>query len=130
METVEMEKATCVWLNGTLGIISYWLESNRMQNGRGRTTVTAIPNIPTLDVANLADDRLRAAVQIYDDLCRQRMLPANEAWRDPVRQELDRRILTEMLGLDAAAVAQLAILRNQWCAEPTVTSTKGTRPAC
>lgn len=129
METVEMEKATCVWLNGTLGIISYWLESNRMQNGRGRTTVTAIPNIPTLDVANLADDRLQAAVQIYDDLCRQQMLPANEAWHDPVRQELDRRILTEVLGLDTAAVEQLAILRNQWCAEPTVTSTKGTGPA-
>ena len=129
METPEMEKATCLWLNGTLGFISYWIESNRSQSGRGGTTVTAIPNIPTLDVTKLDANRLDAAVQIYDDLCQEKMLPANEAYRDPVRQELDRRLLTEVLGLDAAAVEQLAILRYQWCLEPTVTGTKATGPA-
>jgi predicted RNA methylase len=128
MKTPEMEKATCVWLNGTLGFISYWIESNRSQSGRGGTTVTAIPNIPCLDFTKLHANQLKAAVKIYDDLCQKRMLPANEAWRDPVRQELDRRLLTEVLGLDDAAVEQLAILRNQWCAEPTVTGTKKTGP--
>jgi len=54
------------------------------------------------------------------------MLPANEAYRDPVRQELDRRILTEVLELDDQSVEQWAILRNQWCAEPTVTGVKKT----
>ena len=129
METPEMEKAMCVWLNGTLGFISYWIESNRSQSGRGGTTVTAIPNIPALDVARLGAERLQAAVKIYDDLCEQRMLPANESYRDPVRKELDRRLLTEVLGLDDAAVEQLAILRYQWCREPTVTGTKNTGPA-
>ena len=128
MKTPEMEKATCVWLNGTLGFISYWIESNRSQSGRGGTTVTAIPNIPCLDVTKLRANRLKAAVKIYDDLCEKRMLPANEAWRDPVRQELDRRLLTEVLGLDDSAVEQLAILRNQWCREPTVSGTKKTGP--
>lgn len=128
MATPEMEKATCAWLNGTLGFISYWINSNRSQSGRGGTTVTAIPNIPTLDVAKLEPARLQAAAQIYDDLGEQRMLPANEAWRDPVRQELDRRLLLEVVGLDAAAVEQLSILRNQWCREPTVTGTKRTGP--
>ena len=128
MKSPEMEKATCVWLNGTLGFISYWIESNRSQSGRGGTTVTAIPNIPTLDVTKLQANRSRAAVKIYDDLCKKRMLPANEAWHDPVRQELDRRLLTEVLGLDESAVEQLAILRNQWCREPTVTGTKNTGP--
>ncbi len=128
MATANMEKATCAWLNGTLGLISYWLASNRTQSGRGGTTVTAIPNIPTLDVTKLDANRLQAASQIYDDLCNERMLPANEAYRDPVRQELDRRLLTEVLSLDDAAVEQLAILRNQWCAEPTVVGTKQTGP--
>ena len=128
MQTLEMEKATSVWLNGTLGFISYWINSNRSQSGRGGTTVTAIPNIPSLDVTKLTPEQLQAAVEIYDDLCKKRMLPANEAWRDPVRQELDRRLLTEVLGLDDDAVAQLAILRNQWCREPTVTGTKKTGP--
>lgn len=126
MESVELEKATCVWLNGTLGMVGYWLESNRTQNGRGGTTVTAIPNIPTLDFSALPSESLDAAVRIFDDICEKTMLPANEAYRDEVRQELDRRLMTEVLGLDESAVEQLAILRNQWCMEPTVVSTKGT----
>ena len=56
------------------------------------------------------------------------MLPANEAYHDTARQELDRRLLTEVLGLDDSAVEQLAILRHQWCREPTVTGTKTTGP--
>ena len=126
MDTIDLEKATCVWLNGTLGMVSYWLESNRTTGGRGTTTVTAIPNIPTLDWRQLPAAQLAAAVQIYDDLGREAMLPANEAYRDPVRQELDRRLLIEVLGLDDTAIEQLAILRNQWCMEPTVAGTKST----
>ncbi len=128
METPEMEKAACVWLNGTLGLIAFWMNSNRAQGARGGTTVTAIPNIPILDVTKLDAAQLQAAVQIYDDLSREPMLPANEAYRDPVRQEIDRRLVTEALGLDYSAVEQLAILRNQWCREPTVTGAKKTGP--
>ena len=128
MATPEMEKATCVWLNGTIGFIGYWIKSNRTQTGRGGTTVTAIPNIPTLDLTKLDANQLQAAVRIYDDLCQQRMLPANEAYRDKTRQELDCRLMTEVLGLDDSAVEQLAILRNQWCREPTVTGAKNTGP--
>ena len=97
METVEAEKVACVWFNGTLGLISYWVNSNRTQSGRGRTTVSAIPQIPILDVSRLSDNQTLAAVQIYDDLCQKPLLPTNEAYRDPVRQELDRRLLTEVL---------------------------------
>ena len=128
MQTPEMEKAACVWLNGTLGLITYWINSNRSQSGRGRTTVTAIPNIPVLDVTKLDASQLQAAAQIYNDLCHQPMLPANEAYRDPMRQTLDHRLLMEVLCLDNEAAEQLAILRNQWCREPTVTGTKRTGP--
>ena len=126
MASLEYERATCAWFNSTIGLMCYWIDSNRTQVARGRTTLTAIPNIATLDVRALTPEALAAAVAIFDDLCRERMLPANEAYRDPVRHELDRRILTEVLGLDDEAVEQLAILRNQWCAEPTVTGTKKT----
>ena len=123
-----MEKGACVWLNGTLGLINYWLNSNRSQTGRGGTTVTAIPNIPIVDFSRLSDNQISSMVQIYDDLCQETLLPTSEAYRDPVRQELDRRLLTEVLGLDNSAVEQLAILRHQWCREPTVTGTKTTGP--
>ena len=128
MESPDMEKTSCVWLNGTLGLISFWINSNRSQSGRGGTSVRAIPDIPVLDFSKLSEEQIQAAVQIYDDLSEETMLPANEAHRDEVRQELDRRIITEVLRLDKEAVEQLAILRNQWCMEPTVTGTKGTGP--
>ena len=122
------EKAMCVWLNSTLGMMCYWIESNRNQNGRGGITVTAIPNMPVLDVTRLSDAQIDAAVKTFDDLKSQTMLPANEAWHDPVRQDLDRRLLTEVFGLDDSADEQIHILRLQWCSEPTVTSTKNTGP--
>ena len=125
----QQEKALCVWLNSTLGVMSYWMESNRNQDGRGGITVTAIPDIPVLDVTKISTAQLTAAVKIFDDLQEETMLPANEAWRDPVRQELDRRLLIEVLELDDRAVEQLDILRRQWCSEPTVTSTKKTGPS-
>ena len=82
MRTMESEKVTCTWLNGTLGLIGYWIESNRSQTGRGGTSVSALPRISTLDVTKISATQLQAAVQIYDDLCQQPMLPANEAYRD------------------------------------------------
>ena len=128
LASTEYEKALCVWFNSTLGMISYWQESNRNQDGRGATSVTAAPDIPVLDVTKLSPEQLDAAVAIFNDLCEANMLPANQAWEDPVRQELDRRLLLEALQLDDAAVEQLDILRRQWCAEPTVTATKKTGP--
>ena len=126
MELEEFERATCAWFNSTLGVMCFWFDSNRTQTTRGITSVTAIPNIATLDVRQLSDAQLAAAVAIFDDLCRERMLPANEAYRDPVRHEIDRRFLVDVLGLGEESVEQFAILRNQWCAEPTVTGTKKT----
>ena len=128
LESPRHEKTLCVWFNSTLGLIGYWMESNRTQNGRGRTTVTAIPAIPVLDVTKLSSTQIEAAVKIFDDLKEQTLLPTNEAWRDTVRQTLDQRLLNEVLGLDDKAVDQLGILRRQWCSEPTVTSTKKTGP--
>ena len=124
----DLEKALCVWLNSTLGMAIYWLESDRGQDGRGGTTVTHIPDIPVLDVTQLDAAQLAAAVQIFDDLKERVMKPANEAWHDLVRQELDRRLLMEVLNLDNEAVERLGILRRQWCREPTVTATKQTGP--
>ena len=128
MASEKHEKSLCVWLNSTLRLASYWLESNRNQDGRGGLTVTAIPDIPVLDITKISATQLEASVKIFDDLQERTMLPTNEAWRDAVRQELDQRLLNEVLGLDDNAVEQLSILRRQWCSEPTVTSLKKTGP--
>ena len=128
MASTELEKALCVWLNSTLGMAIYWLYADRGQDGRGGTSVTAIPHIPALDVTKLSSQQIDALVTIYEELKNKDLKPANEAWRDDVRKELDRRLLKEVLGLDDTAVENLDILRRQWCKEPTVTAAKGTGP--
>ena len=56
------------------------------------------------------------------------MLPANEAYRDDIRAELDREVLVGVLGLPEAVLEGLAVLRNKWCHEPSVHGGKVTRP--
>ena len=85
-------------------------------------------DIPILNFSKLHYKQIQAAARIYDDLRKKNMLPSNEAHQDPVRHELDQRIITEVLELDDKAVDQLAILRHQWCLEPTVYGTKNTGP--
>lgn len=48
------------------------------------------------------------------------MLPFNEADHDPVRQELDRRLITEVLGLGPNVLEAVDLLRRKLCAEPSV----------
>lgn len=54
-------------------------------------------------------------------------LPANEAYRDPTRIDLDRLLLVDVSGLDGGRLESLDLLRRQWCAEPSVHGGKGTR---
>lgn len=118
------EKALCVWLNSTLGMMLYWYESNRTQDGRGIISITARRNLPLLDVKSLDEPRIAAATDIFDDLIECVMLPAHQATRDDIRQELDLRLLTDVLGADGEVVDQFANLRRRWCSEPSVTGRK------
>ena len=122
-EREDQEQAFAVWANSTLGILCHWWQSNRQHAGRATTTITAIPEIPTLDIAELAPAQLAAAGRVFDGLKHQHMLPTNELDRDPVRHELDRRLLEEVLGLPpdlAAGGGPLDLLRRKLAAEPSV----------
>ncbi len=50
------------------------------------------------------------------------------AYRDEVRQALDRQLLIDVLGLDSDLLDGLDLVRRQWCAEPSVHGGKPTRP--
>ena len=122
------EIAYTLWGNTTLGLLAYWWHSSRQQAGRGRMPITAIRTMPTLDVTQLTSDQLAIAEAVFDDLRDAEFLPANEAYRDDSRQELDRRVITEMLGLPESILEPLALLRLKWCSEPSVHGGKNTRP--
>ena len=67
---------------------------------------------------------------IFEDFKDREFLPANQAWRDETRKDLDRDLLfgiTSVLQLDPDLEEGLDLLRKQWCAEPSVHGGKGTR---
>jgi len=114
-----------LWANSTLGLILFWYHGTRQQQGRARLTISRLPAHPILDPRALTADQREWCRAIFQDFERRDFLPANEAYRDPARQELDAALFS-MLGIDR--LENLALLRRQWCAEPSVHGGKSTRP--
>ena len=84
--------------------------------------------LTVLDPRALSKDQLARAEAIFERFKeKEEFLPANEAHRDDARQALDRAVLVDLLHLPEAALEPLAILRDQWCAEPSVHGGKQTR---
>ncbi len=123
------EEALALWANTTLGLIAFWWTGTRQHMGRARITISALPSLPALDVRALSEAQLGDAAAIFEAFADREFLPANEAYRDPARQALDRAVLVELLGLPEAVLEPLGALRRQWCAEPTVHGGKSTRPS-
>ena len=125
----EAEEAVVLWQNTTIGLISFWWHGTRQHQGRSRVSISRLPSLLTLDVRELTAAQLARAKAVFDGFAERDFLPANEAWRDETRQALDRAVLIDLLGLPEDVLEPLAVLREQWCAEPTVHGGKGTRPA-
>ncbi|MYJ81109.1 MAG: hypothetical protein F4046_04720 [Acidimicrobiaceae bacterium] len=117
-----------LWLNTTLGLVGRWWVGSRQQQGRSILSVGRIVEIPVLDCRALSGDMLSEASEIFARFRLRAFLPANEAYRDEARQDLDRAVLRDLLGLPESILGPLETLRQQWCREPTVHGGKPTRP--
>ena len=133
-ENPEHEYAFALWSNSTLGLLLHWWTANKTQSGRGRTTVTGIPRIPTLDVRELSDEQHERARAAFEALRGERFLPFDqihdEGEDDPARAALDRALLVDVLGLPEALCATggpLETLRRKLAAEPQIHGGKRTR---
>ena len=117
-----------LWGNSTLGLLLQWAHSGKQQPGRGRGSRTALLQMSTLDVRCLSDKALENAERIFHALKHQRMLPFNEAAHDPVRHELDRFLLSEVLDITSEdAHNAIHRLRELLCAEPSIHGGKKSR---
>ena len=114
------------WANTTLGLICFWWIGTRQQQGRASITISKLPALTVLDPRRLAEGQLDLADEIFTQFRERTMLPANEAWRDVARQDLDRAVLIDLLGLSEDLLEPLNLLRRQWCAEPSVHGGKST----
>ena len=119
-----------LWCNTTLGLMMHWWEGSRQQRGRSIITITTVLGLTTLDPRGLSDKKTNQCQAIFEDFKERSFLPANEAYHDENRKDLDRRVLfgpESVLGLDSSLEEGLNVLRDQWCAEPSVHGGKSTR---
>ena len=135
-ENHDHEYAFALWSNSTLGLLLHWWTANKTQSGRGRTTVTGIPRIPTLDVRELSAEQHARARAAFESLRNERFLPFDQIFdedgngSDPARAALDRALLVDVLGLPESLCADggpLETLRRKLAAEPQIHGGKRTR---
>ena len=119
--------AFAIWMNSTLGLTSHWWHANLQQDGRGRTTIRAAESLPILDLRALTDAQLEEAARVFDDFRAIDLQPAYLADTDPNRALLDRRLLMDVLGMDAGTYNAVRRLAAKWSAEPSVHGGKGQR---
>ena len=117
-----------LWANTTLGLMCFWWVGTRQQQGRARITITALPYLPVLDPRTLTAQQIKTAERIFYEFLHRRLLPANEAYHDQTRKDLDRAVLVDLLHLPDGILDSLDVRRRQWCAEPSVHGGKATRP--
>ena len=119
-----------LWCNSALGLLMHWWAANKTQSGRGTTTITSIPNVPTLDVRTLTNDQVAAAKAAFDDLRDRRFLPFDQIDEDPARAELDHRLLVDVLYLPETLCdpyGPIDLLRRKLAREPQIHGGKRTR---
>ena len=112
--------AFALWSNCTLGLLTYWWNSNLQQSGRGDMTVRTIETLPVLDIRALTDKQLETARDIFDQFRTLDLKPAYLADRDANRELLDRRVVCDMLGFGAEVYEGVRLVAAKWCGEPSV----------
>ena len=129
MEREIEERATAVWMNTTMGMVTQWALSSHIQKGLGSLTKGQLENMPTLNLKALTEDQLHEMDRIFTEALDRPFLAANESWRDPMRIDLDQKVITRVLNMGPEATLAVQHIRDQWCLEPTVQGNKGSARA-
>lgn len=114
------DKLLALWANSTLGMVGFWFLGTKQHPGRACLTITRLPEVPSIAPEQLSPAQLQRADTLFDRMADQSLLPARKACIDPNRYEIDRGLLIDVLGLPEVCLDSLSLLREKWCAEPTV----------
>lgn len=123
----QYESALLLWMNSSLGLLCHANHANPSQLGRGQCPVTLLRSMPTLDVKQLSEWQLTAADKLYSDVRQTEFKPFYKCAVDKARIELDRRLVTEVLGLGEDAVQSVNAIRDLLAREPSIHG--GKKPA-
>ena len=83
-----------------------------------------LETLVTLDVRKLDAWQLEEAQAIWQDFRDRKFQSFHQCAVDPVRIELDKRIVRDMLGLGEDAVAAVARLRTLLASDPSIHGSK------
>ena len=113
-----------LWSNSTLGLLCYWMHSSKRYAGRGRMELTVLHSLPTLNVKELDETAVQNAKYIFEEMKYKRMLPFNQMDEDEARSELDRLLLSQVLGFGEDTHPEVHegvhLLRERLCKEPSI----------
>ena len=112
--------AFSVWVNCTLGLLSYWWHSSRQQSSKAGMTIRSAESLPVLDFRALTDEQLLMAELIFNEFRDKELKPAYLADADPNRALLDHRVVRDLLGFNEDTYEAVRRLAAKWCAEPSV----------
>ena len=119
-----LETALALWCNSTLGLLLHANHSNRSQQGRGQGNKGMLESLIALDVRKLKSWQQQEAQTIWQDFAEREFQPFYQCAVDPVRIELDERIVRDLLSLDDDAVAAVARLRTLLAEAPSIRGSK------
>lgn len=122
------ETPLLLWCNTTFGLMLHWWHGSRQHSGRSMVQLSKLQNLATLDVRQLDVQQLSEFDDLFNMVKDWRFLPANEAYRDENRHELDKRVM-RILRLPEALLESMDLVRMKWCCEPSVHGGKKTKPS-
>ncbi len=118
------EIAIALWCNSTLGMLQQANHANAVQHGRGIGNKGMLETLPTLDVRQLQPWQLDEAQEIWRDFQDRSFESFHRCAVDPVRIELDQRIVTDLLALPNEAQDVVARLRELLATDPSIHGAK------
>ena len=119
-----LEIALALWCNSTLGMLLHADHSNSAQEGRGQGNKGMLENLITLDIQQLKAWQIEEALAMWQDFKDRKFQPFYQCAVDPVRIQLDERIVRDLLGLGEDAVASVARLRQLLASDPSIHGSK------
>lgn len=124
VERSRREIACALWAYSTLGLLLHADHANQAMHGRGTGSKTILEGLPILDVNSMETWQLEAAEAVWRDLANREFESFHRCAIDPVRIELDRRVVCEILGLDNHAEDTVKRLRLLLASEPSIHGSK------
>ena len=94
------------------------VHANRPYLGRSGVPHELAATMPVIDIAALTDEQLAAGQSIFDDLHEETLQGFAHISTDPVRQQINRRVVAEVLGGNDETAALVQALSDTLTKEP------------